>query len=295
MDTMLLFFLMVLGYSLHALFNRLYVASYEGSKPEMLTPLYSVINGAIVALASFIAGGFTFAPSWQTVLLGLLNAVVLIMFNISIIEVGKRGPYSLMMVFNLFGCILIPLFVGVFFWGEQLSTLRIIAIICMLLALVLMTGQKIITKGATKQYYFWCMVLFISNGVFGTIQNIQVQVMNGAERSEMLIILYGSSALYALIPPLLKGQGRELCQGLHMGKKAWIYLLLDSLFKAMAVNLLLFILNKMSSGILYTMDNGAVLVLSLIYALILFKEKPNKMQITGMVLAVLSIVMINLP
>ncbi|MBO5669646.1 MAG: EamA family transporter, partial [Candidatus Methanomethylophilaceae archaeon] len=64
---------------------------------------------------------------------------------------------------------------------------------------------------------------------------------------------------------------------------------------AAAANLLLYNLTQMSSSILYTIDNGAVLVLSILYSLVLFREKPTGEQVVGMGIAVLSIVLINIP
>jgi multidrug transporter EmrE-like cation transporter len=51
----------------------------------------------------------------------------------------------------------------------------------------------------------------------------------------------------------------------------------------------------MSSSVLYTIDSGAVLVLSILYSLILFNEKPTWEVVVGMVIAVASIVLINVP
>lgn len=294
MQTLTLFFVMVLGYSFQSLFTRLYSANYAGKDASVATPIFSVFMGLAVALISFLAGGMTFAPSWQTVLLGILNAGVLLLFNVSTIEVGNRGPYSFMMVCSMFGGILIPVIVGPLFMNEPFGLIQGVAALMMMAALVLMNGQKITLKGAGQGYYFWCLLLFLSNGVFGVIQNLQVQVMGGAQRSEMLTILYGCSSLSVLLPMLIRGQGKKFCEGLHMGKKAAVYLAVACLATAMAVNLLLYILNNMPSSKLYTMDNGAVLVLSILYALVLFREKPSKPQVLGMILAVGSIVIINL-
>ena len=62
-----------------------------------------------------------------------------------------------------------------------------------------------------------------------------------------------------------------------------------------AANLLLYVLTQMSSSVLFTIDSGAVLVLSILYSLVLFKEKPTWEVVVGMVIAVASIVLINIP
>ena len=47
--------------------------------------------GIFVAAASFLLGDMNFSPSWQTVLLGLLNAGMLILYSTSIIKAGNQG------------------------------------------------------------------------------------------------------------------------------------------------------------------------------------------------------------
>ncbi len=287
--------LMILFFSFQSLFTRLYSANYAGPDAGKATPVFSVCYGVFIALASFLVGGMTFAPSWQTILLGLLNAGMLIFYNTSIIEAGNRGSYSFLMVASMFGGILVPMAIGLLFLGETLSGLQVVAVVMMLISLVLMNVRTISFKGASRSYYIWCIVLFFANGLYGAINNLQAQVMNGAERTEMLTILYLASALAAIATELVKGQGKQLVQGFKMGRKSAIYMVITCLSATAAANLLLYILTLMSSSVLYTIDSGAVLVLSILYSLILFKEKPTWEVVLGMLVAVASIVLINIP
>ena len=290
----LLVALMVLLYSFQSLFTRLYSAHYQGPDQTQATAVFSICYGLFIALATLIAGGFTFAPGWQTWLLGLLNAGMLLMYNRSMIEAGNRGSYSFLMVADMFGGILVPMAVGVLLLGERLSQLQGVAVILMLISLVLMNARGISFKGSSGTYYLWCALLFLANGLYGTIMNLQAEVMNGAQRTEMLTILFAASALGAALPELLRGHGAQLRQGFRMGRKALIFLLICCASATGAANLLLFILARMDSSILYTMDSGAVLVLSMLYALVLFRERPKPEQVLGMVTAVVSIVLINI-
>ena len=288
--------LMILFFSFQSLFTRLYSANYAGPDASKATPVFSVVYGVFIAAASFLLGGMTFAPSWQTILLGLLNAGMLVLYNTSIIEAGNRGSYSFLMVASMFGGILVPMAIGQFFLGETpLTALQITAVLMMLASLVLMNVRTISFKGASKSYYIWCLALFFANGLYGAINNLQTQVMDGAQRTEMLTILYLCSALAVIITECVKGQGKQLLSGFKMGKKSVLFMVITCLSATAAANLLLYILTLMSSSVLYTIDSGAVLVLSILYSLILFKEKPTWEQVVGMVIAVASIVLINIP
>ncbi len=285
--------LMILAFALQSLFTRLYAAAYPLDKAGQTTHVFSICYGLFIALASLIVGGFSFAPSWQTVLLALLTAVSLIIYNSAMIEAGNRGSYSFLMIASMFGAMLVPMFVGVCFLGEKLASHQIIAVVLMLLSLVLMNVRGIQFKGNSKAYYFWCIALFISNGVFGTLMNLQTEVMEGAQRTEMLTILYAVSAIVSGGMGCAKGNGKKLMDGFRMGKKAGLYLLLCCACATAAANLMLYVLSQMDSAIVYTITDGSVLVVSFLFSLVLFKERPRWEQLLGMALAAGSLVLIN--
>ena len=139
-----------------------------------------------------------------------------------------------------------------------------------------------------------CFLLFLSNGLYAAVMNIQTTVMGGAERTEMLTILFLTSALIVAGTQLVKGRGHEMIQGFKMGKKAALFLLICCASATAAANLLMYNLTQMEASILYTIDNGGVLVLSVLYSLILFKERPRWEQWLGIAMALTSIVLINI-
>ena len=216
---------MVLFYSFQSLFTRLYSAHYKGPDSGQSTTAFNICFGAFIGLATLITGGFSFAPSWQTVLCGALNAGMLLLYNTAMIESGNRGSYSFLMIASLFGCIIVPLFVGAIFLGEQLTALQIAAIVLMLISFVVMNARTLSLKGSSGAYYFWCAMLFLSNGAFSTIMNLQQKAAAslglGAQRTEMIAIVYLGMALAVLMMELVRGGKSRLLQGfpqlLHKG------------------------------------------------------------------------------
>ena len=124
-------------------------------------------------------------------------------------------------------------------WKRSISLA--LAVLLMLVSLLLMNLRTISFKGASKSYYIWCIALFFANGLYGAINNLQTQVMDGAQRTEMLTILYLCSALAAAGMELFKGQGKQLAEGFKMGKKSAIYMVITCLSATAAANLLLYI------------------------------------------------------
>lgn len=289
---------MVLCYTCQSLFTKLYSANYQGKNVALSSPVFSICFGGFIGLATLAVGGFSFAPSWPTVLFGLLNAAMLLLYNTSLIEAGNRGSYSFLMICNMFGAIIVPLFVGVVFLGETLTLVQIIAIVLMLISFVVMNARSLSLKGASGAYYIWCALLFLANGLYSTIMNAQQQTMLSmslpAQRTEMIAISYVGMALVSFIIQYVKGGRERIREGFSMGKKSALFVMMCCLVATLASNLLLYVLTQMPSSILYTIDNGGVLVLSILCSFVIFKEKPTWEQVLGMVMAVASIVMISL-
>ena len=292
--TAFLVFLMVLLFSFQSLFTRLYSRAYAGKDKNTSTPVFSVCYGLFIALCSLIGAGFRFHASGATLLLGAVNALVLLIYNTSMIRGGNLGSYAFLMLSSLFGGIVLPLVVGVAFLGESMSPLQWLAVAVMIAAIALMNSKGLKTKGAQKGYYLWCALLFTANGLYGVIMNLQVQKLAGQESSEMLVILFALSALFAAGTELVRGKGSALVSGFQMGKKAALWLIACCASAFLAARLMLYLLSQVQSGLLYTIDNGGVLALSFLYSIFLFREKPDKLQLAGMLLAAASIVMINL-
>ncbi|MDO5436112.1 MAG: DMT family transporter [Clostridia bacterium] len=289
----LLLVLCVLSFSFQSLFTKLFNDHFRGPAGTA-EPVFSVTYGIVIALTTLITGAFRFAPSGLTVLFGLLNALMLILYNMAIIRAGSLGSYSFMMIANMFGGILLPVFTGVLFLGETVSVTGIIAVAMMLAAMVLLNCGGASVKTAKKGYYLWCILLFLANGLYGAFLNIQATLMNGLERTEMLVILFLCSSLFTIVCEAVKGRLPSVARGYRMGVGSGVYLALCCIFAAAGANLLLYLFSVMNTDVVCTVDDGGVLVLSILYSLILFKEKPAKLQWLGMALAVASIVLINL-
>lgn len=290
--------MMVFCYTCQSLFTKLYSAHYTGKDAALATPVFSICFGAFIGLGTLIIGGFSFSPSWYTVLYGALNAVMLLLYNTSLIKAGEKGSYSFLMICNMFGAIIVPLVVSALFLNETITVRQGIAIAMMLISFVVMNVRSISFKGASGAYYLWCALLFMANGLYSTFMNVQQKTMASmslpSQRTEMLAIVYLGMALSVLVAQFAKGGFSRIAKGFQMGKKSAMYVLGCCVVATIAANLLLYLLNIVPSNVLFTIDNGGVLVLSVLCSFILFKERPTWEQYIGIALAVISIVMISL-
>ncbi len=288
--------LMVLCYALQSLFEKLYAANCKGDSGEAslrFAVIFGVfIGGATLAAGCISAGGFSFAPSRGTILYAIGAAAMLVIFHLTQIGATMRGSYAIANLCMLFGGILIPMVVSMIQMGQRLSVLQIIAVVMMCAAFVLLNCQGMSLKGAKKGFWFFCIALGISNGVFGSFLALQADFAPG-ERTEMLTVAYLTSAVLALLVLLFrkvrgKGQGE-----FHMTRRAVLFALGCCAVATVAVNILSYLLARMNVTVVNTVDNGGVLILAALFGLIIFREKLTKLQFCGLGVALASVILLS--
>ena len=274
-----------------SLFGRLYSEAYAGKGNA--SAVFSILYGIVVGVITLGINGFVFAPSVPTLLLGLLNAVTLYMYNMSLLSGSVRGSYGFLMICSVAGGMLVPIFYDAISHGEMLAMTEIGALVLLLASSVLM-NLKGLSRSSDWKYYAWCAVLFCSNGLYGTFMNVQQEMMAGMQRSEMIIITYMGMGLGALAITAVQ-QGKAIKQAFSMGRKAWIYAVCACIAATVASNIMMYLIANFNNiTFLYAFNNGSVLVVSAILAAILFREKLLPPRIAGIALASAGIVLLCL-
>ena len=171
-------------------------------------------------------------------------------------------------VMMLFGGILIPIVYTSIAYGEKPTALQWGAIAVMLAACFLMNRDDIKLSGTSPVYYLLCLALFVSNGAYGTLLKIQSNTA-GDESREMVMLTYFLMGVIAFAM-LLRTEKKDTLKAFRFDKRSLPPLLICLLSAAAAINLLVFILPLVNTAVLYTTDNGGVLVLSCVYSVLIF-------------------------
>ena len=283
-----LLFVLVLLYSFQSLFCRLYTAARDGEGAVQ----FSVFYAAFAGVCTLVANGFVYRPSMTTLLLGLLNAAMLLTYNIAMIRSGSLGSYAFMMACSLSGGILVPMVYDALYLGNAFTLFQLSAIAMILVAFVLMNLEGFAEK-KNARYLLWCGILFTANGLYGVLMNLQQTLMSFTQRSEMIITTFLGMAVMTSAVYLIMNR-KSFLQGFKMTRRAALHLFLSSLSATLAVNLLMVMMKSVNLTLLSVMDNGGVLVLSALYAFTLFKEKPKPSGVLGLVMVGAGVIMLSI-
>ena len=287
----LLLLVLIVLYVFQSFFCKLYTTVCRAEKTG--TPVFNALFGGVIGAATLVIYGFQFQPSAVTWMFGITNAVILFLYNTSLIGAAQRGSYAFLSLCKLFGGMLVPMIFSLIA-GVSFTPKQSIAITVMLLSFVIINCKEISLKGSKGSYFLFCLLLFAVNGLFGTIMDAQQRRMNGSERGEMIVISYLGTAVLSLLYLLLT-QRREFFHSFGIGKKALAFGLGSGTVAVAAVNLLMFMLARIQPATgLYTINNGVILVLSALFAAVFLKEKIALHQGIGYVLSLLSIILLSL-
>ena len=285
--------LLTVLFSWQSLFCKLFSDNAKCRDKAAIPIVFTVLYGGFIAVSTFCVAGFRFVPSTETLILGAINGVMLFLYNLSLIKASSQGSYAFTMIAALFGGCSLPLITQAVLWDERLSLVQWIGIAVMLVSFIAINGDSISLKGVKKSFFAWCACLFLANGCYGSLMGSHQMMLPNLEQKEMIIVTFTVAALIA-ISYLAFTQKKETLACFKVGKKSGIYGAICVVVASLAANLLLYLLANMSVSIVNVVTNGGTLLLSIVYAVILFREKPSKLKMFGMALALAGIVLLSL-
>lgn len=276
----ILILLMIAIYTFQSFLCRKYSETYPG-QANMASPVFTVVSGLIVAILSFALTGFSFQAAPLTVFLGILNAVILFAYNSCMILASQNGPYSILMVFMVSGGIIIPAITAAVGFHETVSVGKLCSIMVILVA-VYMISRKEDDQAFLSKRKFWasCAGLALFNGAYGAMFDLQRRLTSVGEKEEMVTVTYFVAFALSGIYMLLR-QGKECRTAFRQTKQSLFYLLSCSVAVALAINLMVYILPLVNVTVLYTFDNAGVLLASVVFSRIFFKEKMSVLNWIG--------------
>lgn len=171
---------------------------------------------------SFALAGFSFEWNALTVILGICNAIMLFLYNVSLVTASKTGPYSVLMVFMIAGGILIPTGTATFF-GEYPSIGKLLSVAAVLIGVYLVSQKGVEAYTDKRVFYLACTGLALCNGAYGSLLNAQQQLTRrGLKERNGLCDLFRLDVILGTI--CIVSKTRQLRKNLPQTKKSGFYL-----------------------------------------------------------------------
>ena len=248
---------------------------------------------AIISFVILISQQNFIIPSITEIPFYIFSAVCMASFCIVFMFGYKTAAYMFLSLFGMLGAVITGL-LGYFIYKEPLSFGKIIGMLFLISAMVIMSKyNKAITLKDTKKILPILILASVSVALSDFSQKIFVHEI-GRNAAEYNFYTYGFSALL-LIPALFISKGSLKANGaplLSVRHTVLCFLIAAALFmnsfsKTLAANFL-------TSAEIYPVLQGANLIASAILAQILLREKITPRALTGISVAFIGLLLMNL-
>jgi len=260
-----------------------------------VTNLYAIITNYFTCflIGSSIHGSSTFtratiSETWFPYAL-FLSLTFILFFNVNAFTLQKVG----MIITSVFQklSLIAPVILGLLFFGEVATALKVLAIILTLVAIVLINytdknDSEMVAK--MKKYWYWPLLVFFGSGLIeATLFYAEVtgKINNaGLEFTSNLFLMAGVwGLLFMLVTRKMDVKRNDIIGGVLIGIPNFftIYLIM----KGLEIGY--------EGSVLFPLNNVGTIFLTAIVGIFFFSEKLNLANKLGLALALISVVLIS--
>lgn len=256
--------------------------------------IYNAVLSVAASIVLFLWGGAGHV-SLFTIALGIAFGIATALQQISTLKAMESGPWSYTTLITSLS-MLIPTLSGVLVFNEQLHWAQVVGIFLMCICFVLSIDFKVGNKKASLQWFLYCMAGFAFTGAIGVMQKLHQNSEYKSELNAFLIISFIVSFLYSCISAMLIIRKERNLGKPELTKFVWIAAMVAG-GGCLAVNnkLNLYLSGVMDSAVFFPLVNGGGLVLTVVTALFVFKERLTVKQWIGVAVGIVAVIFLCNP
>lgn len=225
----------------------------------------------------------------------LIGVLFISVFYIAALTAQKSGVAVTSIAGKM--SMVIPIIAGLWLYHEQLDMLKSAGILLALVAVYLSSKKENAASGATETgssaFWIYPVLLFIGSGLVDTSIKISEHFFITDENKPLyLAFLFGSAGLIGILVSLYQRfskmqkriSARSIAGGVILG-----------IVNYYSLEYLIIVLETpgVSSALAFAIVNVMVVLFSSLFAVLLFREKLSKGNLTGLIIAIASIVLLS--
>lgn len=230
-----------------------------------------------------LLGVFPIEFSLFSAFIAVIATVICLSYMVLGFKLLRMGNMPLYTMFLMTGGMLVPYVFGLFFLDEEFSYLRLFGIILIVAAVIISnTGAM----KPTKKQLIMCCAVFLLNGLMSVSSKLhqsEIAAHLDPVNSESLIILMAAVKVVLCFPIaliLMKKSGRSL---IGKGFSAVLPLfVLTAISDGGSYYLQLIGAKSIDAGVLYPLVTAGSIILSALFGMIAFRERPSRNQWVAM-------------
>lgn len=268
-------------FALQFLFNQQF-RKYNGDGIDS-TMKFSMFTNGLSCIIMLVLGKFQFRITWFSLLIGVLYAVVLILYSYASLKAFATANLSVFSIFTMLGSVLLPTAYGFIFCKEEISLPKIICIALIILSTAL-TFEKSESKGNNMKYY---ISVFILNGMVGVLSKMhQSNTQFAVDSYSFMATVNAVVFIFCFTYLLIKNKKLPSVNIKEFGSLAGYAASngVGNLFSLIA-------LKELPASVQFPIVTGGVMAFSTLISFVR-KEKPSVRTVISVVIAVAATVLI---
>jgi len=217
--------------------------------------------------------GFHLSFSWYTLMYAGIAAVIQIILQIAGIKALALGRVEIYTLFNVAGSMSVAYIFGITYFHEEIKITHIIGVLLVLIALIV---PIIFNRKSTQKppIIFWilCLIVFLSNGFFGSVNKIHIVSGEGLPVREYMFYMYMcifilTTTSFGVMAIFKKDSTKVL-----FNPWAILFAFIYGLVNSVGMFLQYSYADRIPASILFPLSNGGALLFSLIIGCIAYKK-----------------------
>lgn len=240
---------------------------------------------AVVIPSMVIRGEYIF--TWKAVAGGILYGFLLFMLLYCSYRAMMEGSFS---VTKFVACpaFIVPTVYAVFALGEDITAMQMIGILCILIALGLCANPRYSAQPLTLKWGLFAFGLFLANGLIGIFYKVMGGHLDNNEY-DILLAIAAMTAMLLFAGILIVQRIRSQKDIVFPKGKKLLLVFANGLCTCSFIRLNLYVSKLLPAAVIFPVSNCAIVILSTLAGLVMFKEKLSKIQILGIIIGIASI------
>lgn len=233
---------------------------------------------------------FKYKPSLETIIFAVIAGILNVVFQVCYIQAFSIGPVSISGTIANFAMVL-PLLYGFIWLNEAVTVFKVVGILFTCVAFILLT-KKESGKTVSLKWYIYIFTAFFSVGIVSIVQSSFKTLESSYQRNEFLAINYLVAAISCFVLAyIVKKDKKE-------NNVKWTYKYLFPVILGVVLGIYqvisMYTLSIVDVSIYYPITSALALIFLFVVGVLVFKDKPTKSQIIGILIGIISVILVNL-
>ena len=242
---------------------------------------YNALNGLFTAIVFWALSGFQFEFSWFSVILAFSMALCCAAYSLIGFRVLRAGNMAVYSLFLMSGGMLLPYFFGILFLEEELTILRIVGVLVILMAVILSNKSK---EKLPMAFLILCLAVFLLNGSVSIISKCHQINTTFAPVSSISFIMYSGIGRFVFSSAALLFLKKDGNTAKFSYKKTLLLIAASALIGGLSYMLQLIGAKDLPATVLYPLVTGGSIIFSALAEKVFFKGKLTKYQLISIAL-----------